>query len=148
MAAPTLDEMVRWFESLTRESTREVRRFYAPDAYFRDPFNEARSAAHIERIYAHMFDQVRDPRFRVTGRWPGDDGTMLAWDFLFEMRVVAMRGSGRSATVQGVTHLRFGADGRIAYHRDYWDAAGELYERLPVLGALARALRARLAAPR
>jgi hypothetical protein len=141
-APPTLDEMVRWFESLTRESTREVPRFYAPDAYFRDPFNEVRAAADIERIYAHMFEQVANPRFRITGRWHGDDGATLAWDFLFEMR-----GTGRTETVKGMTHLRFGADGRIAYHRDYWDVAGELYERIPVLGALARALRRRLRTP-
>jgi hypothetical protein len=139
---PTLDDMVRWFEALTRESTREVPRYYADDAYFRDPFNEVRSAASIERIYAHMFDQVVRPRFRVTGRWPGDDGTMLTWDFMFEMR-----GSGRTETVQGATHLRFGMDGRILYHRDYWDAAGELYERIPVLGAVMRGVRRRLRTP-
>jgi hypothetical protein len=139
---PTLDDMVRWLESLTRESTRDVARYYAEDAYFRDPFNEVRSAPSIERIYAHMFDQVVRPRFRVTGRWPGEDGTMLTWDFMFEMR-----GSGRTETVQGATHLRFGMDGRIVYHRDYWDAAGELYERIPLLGALMRGVRRRLRAP-
>ena len=31
-------------------------------------------------------------------------------------------------------------------HRDYWDAAEELYEKLPVLGALMRLLRRKLAA--
>jgi hypothetical protein len=139
---PDLDDMKRWFESLTRESTREVPRYYAPDAYFRDPFNEVRSAAAIERIYAHMFDQVANPRFRLTGRWPGEDGTVIAWDFLFEMR-----GSGRTETVKGMSHLRFAPDGRIAYHRDYWDAAGELYERIPVLGGLMRMLRGRLRTP-
>ena len=34
-------------------------------------------------------------------------------------------------------------DGRIALHRDYWDAAEELYEKLPVLGVLMRWLKSR-----
>ena len=34
-------------------------------------------------------------------------------------------------------------DGRIRLHRDYWDAAEELYEKLPVLGHLMRWLRRR-----
>jgi steroid delta-isomerase len=38
-------------------------------------------------------------------------------------------------------------DGRVVYHRDYWDAAGELYERIPLLGALMRGVRRRLRAP-
>ena len=38
------------------------------------------------------------------------------------------------------------ADGRISYHRDYWDAAEELYAKLPVLGGLMRFLQRRLRA--
>jgi hypothetical protein len=34
----------------------------------------------------------------------------------------------------------------VADHRDYWDAAEELYEKLPVLGALMRLLKRRLRA--
>jgi len=49
--------------------------------------------------------------------------------------------------VRGSSHLKLAADGRIAWHRDYWDAAEELYEKLPVLGSLMRWLRQRLAAP-
>ncbi len=32
---------------------------------------------------------------------------------------------------------------RIAMHRDWWDAAEELYEKLPVVGALMRWLKRR-----
>jgi hypothetical protein len=35
--------------------------------------------------------------------------------------------------------------GLIVLHRDYWDAAEELYEKLPVVGALMRWLRRRAA---
>jgi hypothetical protein len=33
----------------------------------------------------------------------------------------------------------------VRRHRDYWDAAEELYEKLPVIGVLMRAMRSRLA---
>ena len=42
------------------------------------------------------------------------------------------------------SHLRFAADGRIAYHRDYWDAAEEVYEKVPLLGGLLRRIKRRL----
>lgn len=41
----------------------------------------------------------------------------------------------------------WGRDGRIVLHRDYWDAAEELYAKLPVLGGLMRYLKRKLAAP-
>jgi steroid delta-isomerase len=46
--------------------------------------------------------------------------------------------------IRGATLLRLGADGRISDHRDYWDAAEELYEKLPLIGALMRWLRRRI----
>jgi len=138
----TLDEIVQWFESLSPAGARDVPRYYAENAYFRDPFNEVHTAAEIARVYSHMFVQVDAPRFVVTRRWHGDDGVILAWDFHYRMR-----GTGRQEKVEGVSHLRFGADGRITHHRDYWDAAGELYERIPVLGGFMRFLRGRLRAP-
>ena len=49
-------------------------------------------------------------------------------------------------SIRGCTELRFDSAGQVALHRDYWDAAEELYEKLPLLGALMRALRRRLKA--
>ena len=69
-------------------------------------------------------------------------GAMLVWD----LRYRAKGGrSARTERIHGASHLKFAGDGRIAYHRDYWDAAGELYERLPVVGALMRFLKRRIA---
>jgi steroid Delta-isomerase len=45
--------------------------------------------------------------------------------------------------VRGGSHIVFGDDGRIALHRDYWDAAEELYEKLPAVGRLMRWLKRR-----
>ncbi len=86
-----------------------------------------------------MFVQVRNPRFRITERWEHERGAALVWDFTFES-------GGRRQTVRGASHLRFAADGRIAHHRDYWDPAEELYEKVPVLGGLMRAIKRRLRA--
>lgn len=134
-----LDDIIAWFESLNPQSVDRTGEFYAPEAYFKDPFNEVQGVEPIRRVFAHMFEQVAEPRFRVTGRWEGSDGAMLAWDLTF-------RAGGRTRLVRGVSHLRLAPDGRIAWHRDYWDIAGEIYESVPVLGALLRFLRRRLAA--
>ncbi len=49
--------------------------------------------------------------------------------------------------MRGATHLVLDDQGLITLHRDYWDAAEELYEKLPAAGradALAQAARAGL----
>ena len=43
----------------------------------------------------------------------------------------------------GASHLVFDAQGLVVLHRDYWDAAEELYEKLPLVGSLMRWLKRR-----
>jgi ketosteroid isomerase-like protein len=135
----TLDDLIAWYQSLRPETVADAARFYAPDAYFKDPFNEVRGIAAIERIFHHMFVQVEEPRFVVTARFAGeggDCGAMLLWEFHFRTR-----GLGAQAMcIKGASHLRLDDAGRVAEHRDYWDAAGELYARLPLIGAPMRLL--------
>jgi ketosteroid isomerase-like protein len=135
-----LDRLVAFYESLTPASVSRVRELYAADAWFKDPFNEVEGAAAIEGIFRHMFEQVEAPRFVVGERIEAGNGVMLTWEFRF-------RGRGTERCVRGASHLRFDAAGRVAYHRDYWDAAEELYAKLPLIGLLMRALQRALRAP-
>lgn len=49
---------------------------------------------------------------------------------------------GRTGGCEGVSHLHF-AEGKVTYHRDYFDME-MLYEQLPVLGQVIRAIKRRL----
>ena len=81
--------------------------------------------------------QVSEPRFHVAEQWRSENGAVLLWDFTFRMK----RGPTSLHIIHGATHLRFATDGRVNSHRDYWDAAEELYEKLPLIGVLMRLLR-------
>lgn len=138
---PRVTAVIRLFESLGPDDVRRLGEAYTPDASFKDPFNEVQGLPAIQRIFVHMFDVLDAPRFVVhTAVTQGDD-CFLTWDFRFRMR----RFDRSLQTVRGATHLRFAPDGRIAMHRDYWDAAEELYEKLPAIGTLMRWLKKRAA---
>ncbi len=110
---------------------------YAADAHFKDPFNDVHGLAAIERIFRHMFEQVDEPRFVITTHVLQGPQAFLTWEFLFRMK----RFSKETQCILGATHIIFDADGKVAVHRDYWDAAEELYEKLPVFGSLMRWLK-------
>lgn len=139
--ATKLAEVIRFYETLTPDNIDTLSDLYATDARFKDPFNEVRGIAAIRTIFRHMFVQVKAPRFVVNAQFSGDDGSMLLWDFHFHTQ--GFRGMGAQAMcIRGVTHLRFDATGKVAEHRDYWDAAEELYAKLPLIGAIMRRLQA------
>jgi hypothetical protein len=50
--------------------------------------------------------------------------------------------------IAGASHFRFNHEGLVTLHRDYWDAAEELLQKLPVVGAPIRWLRRRFASRR
>ena len=138
-ADPRVHRVVQFFESLSPGDLQRLDELYAADATFKDPINEVRGVTAIQGIFEHMFDALHEPRFVVKDTVTEGDQCLLTWDFTFRFR----RFADAPQRVHGATHLRFDPAGRIAMHRDYWDAAEELYEKLPVLGTLMRWLKRR-----
>lgn len=134
-----LQRVIDFFQTISTDNTHALTRIYTDDVWFKDPFNEVRGIEAVRHIFTHMFEQVDQPRFVVTHSVLQDEQAFLTWDFLFRMK----RFSSEEQCIRGATHLRFAAEGRVSYHRDYWDAAEELYEKLPVVGSLMRWLKAR-----
>ena len=133
-----LDALIRFYHDLSIESVARFPEFYAENAYFKDPFNDVRGVPAIAQIFAHMFATLDQPRFAVTQHIVQGDQAFLGWEFRFRMRRWRPQ---VEQCIHGATLVRFDAQGRVALHRDYWDAAQELYEKLPVLGGLMRWLR-------
>ncbi len=129
--------VVAMFESLAPADLARLAEFYCADARFKDPFNDVTGVPAIQRIFEHMFRALDEPRFVVRDIVAEGDQCFLTWDMHFRMK----RFSREPQVIHGGSHLRFAADGRVALHRDYWDAAEELYEKLPGVGALMRWLK-------
>ena len=138
-----VDSLVTFFETISPENLAEFPRHYSDDAFFKDPFNEVRGVSAIQHIFTHMFSQVAEPRFRITERVVDENAAMLVWEFHYR---VAIFGRERQQMIRGATHLKFDAAGKVYWHRDYWDAAEELYAGLPLVGCLMRGLKRLLGA--
>jgi ketosteroid isomerase-like protein len=136
---PRVQRIIDRFEGLQSADVDRLDELYSADARFKDPFNEVQGAAAIQQVFRHMFVALREPRFVIRDAVCDGDQCFLSWDFLFRMR----RFNSDAQCIRGGTHLRLLPDGRIGEHRDYWDAAEELYEKLPALGALMRWLKRR-----
>ena len=133
-----VQRLVQFFEQLQLQDLPRLPELYAADARFKDPFNEVQGLPAIERIFAHMFESLDSPHFIVTERIVQGTQCFLVWDFRFRFKRFD---TTTWQTVRGGTHLRFNGQGLVTLHRDYWDAAEELYEKLPMVGGLMRYLK-------
>ena len=138
-----IQRVVHFFEHLQPTDVTRMADIYTSDAQFKDPFNEVQGVPAIARIFAHMFETLDAPRFVITQQVQQGAQCFVTWDFLFAM---PRMDNGQLQTIRGATHFVLCEEAgvwRVALHRDYWDAAEELYEKLPVVGGLMRWLKKR-----
>lgn len=139
---PRVQAVQRLFENLRPSDVDQLGRWYSDACYFKDPFNEVHDLKSTRRIFEHMFETLLEPRFVIHDAFAEGDQCFMSWDFHFRLP----SRPGEAHRIHGSSHLRFAADGRVEYHRDYWDAAEQFYEKLPVLGAVLRWIKGKLKA--
>lgn len=141
-AVVCLQQVIDFFETLSPSSLERLDQIYAPTARFKDPFNEVTGHEPIASIFKAMFRDLHAPRFVVTAVTGDAEQACLLWDFHFQTPRIRR---GAPQCIRGSSWIELDHSGRIVLHRDYWDAAEELYEKLPVVGVLMRWLKTRLA---
>lgn len=129
-----------FFQDLSPQSVSQLHTVYDAQARFKDPFNEVQGLPEIERIFRHMYVALDQPHFVVTGQVVDGSEAFLTWEFRFRFKrfdTITVQ------AVRGASHVQFNDQGLVTMHRDYWDAAEELYEKLPVVGGVMRWLKKR-----
>ncbi len=132
--------LAHYFETLSPHSVAEVALYYDSKARFKDPFNDVKGVVPIAQIFAHMFQALEQPHFVVTTQVVQGVQCFMTWEFRFGFKNFQR---GVPQVILGATHLQFSDQGLVTLHRDYWDAAEELYEKLPAVGGLMRWLKRR-----
>ncbi|OHX21340.1 nuclear transport factor 2 family protein [Chromobacterium sphagni] len=135
---PALSALLDWYQALSPDNLGDIDRYSAPDARLKDPFNDVAGVRAIEAVFRHMFHRLAAPRFVVAALRQRNQA-FVSRDFHFGL-------GGRQYRIHGGSHLFFDDSGLVDRHRDYWDAAEELLQKLPLIGAPIAWLRRRLAA--
>jgi len=131
---------VRFYEAMSQDGLSRLPDLVAHDVRFVDPFNDVRGAAALQRVMLKTLHDLPGHRFVVTHRaWDGDT-CLMRWLFEAETK------GGLKLSFAGMSELTFDSEGKVACHVDHWDAGKHFYEKLPLLGALLRAIRRRVAA--
>ena len=151
-----LAKIKTFYETLSPDSLDQIGELYAPNARFKDPFQSVQGQGAIRGVFEHMFQLQATSRFIVVGITQSVPETVpvpdtvpvpesisgaqacLRWIYWLELR-------GKPVSIEGCSWLYFDAAGYIVDHRDYWDAAEELYEKIPVLSWLMQWLRRKIA---
>jgi hypothetical protein len=115
-----------------------IEHFVSVDIKFKDPFNELSGLDAFRRLLIKTLNEVKGIKFEVTHRAWTEDVLFLRWSFQGKVRGL------NYWKVEGMSEINFDERGLVCQHVDHWDAAGQFYEKLPLIGTVIRIIRCRL----
>jgi hypothetical protein len=121
-----------FFASPTEASVRQqTKKVFAPDAYFNDTLAAKQGAQAIEDYLARTAATTTVFKTTFLDMTRSGSDYYFRWQMDFSAPKLA---GGEILRSVGMTHVRFDRNGLVTLHYDYWDAAGNLFEHIPVTG--------------
>lgn len=133
-----IEKYCKFFVSLTPQFKDET--FYevfASDAVFEDPFQRVCTIEEIIIVFRHMYTTLNHPKFIIKESMCHEKSGYIRWEFIYNTN-----------RFEGVSHVMFNDEGLVISHRDFWDAASNVYETIPLLGAVLRLIKHKIKASR
>jgi len=137
---PRLARVIDLYQRLDSAHLHLLAEVYAESVLFEDPAHRIQGRPALTAYFAHLYQAVTQIDFDIhTAESAGEHG-WLSWTMTLRHPRLA---AGAPVAVSGATRLTFDGAGQVSHHRDYFDLGALLYERLPLLGPLVRAIKGR-----
>ena len=111
-------------------SVEELRSFFTDDMVFEDPLQRIEGLEAYREMNERLLKKNND--LKITMEESAQNGRHIMFTFSLSMR--PSKRTKRTLYNTGMTYVRLNEEGKIEYHRDYWDFLGGMLSMFP--GAL------------
>jgi len=138
-----LDRFTKFLQSISsREFIREnTAKTYAADAYLNDTLVTHHGAAEIEAYFLKTSEAMTDYKVTIEDVMRSGQDHYVRWTMIFAAPALS---GGEPVHSIGISQVRFDADGKVAFHQDFWDSGENFFGRAPVAGGVIGFIRKRL----
>jgi Uncharacterized conserved protein (DUF2358) len=119
---------------------RELASVYDRNVWFNDTVKTITNREDLLHYMIETVNRVQACAVRVQDIARSGDNFYIRW----KMEIDPSASTDERWESVGVSHIRFNQQGLVVLHQDYWDSASGLYEHLPVIGWIIRAIKSRL----
>ncbi len=111
-----------------RENTLKV---YASDAYLDDTLVVHHGAADIQAYFVKTSETMTSYKVTIDDVARSGDDFYFRWTMVFTAPVMS---GGEPCHSVGISQVRFNREGKVEFHRDFWDSGKNFYGHLPLVG--------------
>jgi SnoaL-like domain len=116
---------------------------YSADAYLDDTLAVHRGAAEIEAYFLKTSETMTSYQVTIDDTARSGDDYYLRWTMTFAAPALS---GGKPVHSVGISQIRFNREGKVGFHRDFWDSGQNFYSHLPGVGGAIGFIRKRLQA--
>jgi SnoaL-like domain len=139
MPASMIDRFIKTYQQLNIHSLGLLGQLYRDDVRFQDPFRRVTGLPALIDYFADLYRHVESCSFTFEDSVMQGQAASLTWTMA--LKHPRLKG-GALVTVPGSTFIKF--HDKVFYHRDYFDGGAMLYEHLPLIGFVIRAIKERV----
>jgi hypothetical protein len=117
-------------------------KFYHEDVVFEDPITRVEGIEELKKYYKHAYGNVKSIEFVFKNIIESGENYTCEWDMILRAKMLNF---GKEISVRGLSLLTFDAEtSKVIKHHDYLDLGDMVYERVPVVSTLIKALKSQL----
>jgi len=125
-------------EEFIRENTRKT---YSESAFLNDTLVTHRGAGEIEAYFVQTSQAMTHFEVSIDDMARSGPDHYIRWTMIFAAPALS---KGEKVHSTGISQVRFTADGKVAFHQDFWDSGENFFGRVPVAGGIIGIIRKRL----
>ena len=118
-----------YLENLTPNTLRDLEKYVSKSVRFKDPFHDVYGISEMEKIFEKMFEKFSKVNFIIKASASNENVTLIHWNIILAT-------NNKKVDFYGTSVITYDSVGKVSEHLDYWDAAENLYENLPIIGKL------------
>lgn len=136
-----MDRFLTLYQKLDAGNLETLQDVYREDIRFVDPAHEIKGLEELTIYFHHLYQGVDHIEFDFSPPLVTEGRGSVRWEMKFSHRRLAR---GKTLAVEGVSYIEYDEQGKVFFHRDYFDLGQMLYEHVPLLGRLVLYIKKRL----
>lgn len=135
-----VDKVLESYGNIKPGNPRSLQGLYTNDVYFEDPAHGIQGITALMDYFDSLFSNVSSCEFKFHSQLTDGEDIFLTWTMSFKHKQLQ---KGQTVRVEGASYLK-SRNGKIYFHRDYFDLGAMVYENVPLLGRLIQVIKKRL----
>ncbi|MBU1621092.1 MAG: nuclear transport factor 2 family protein [Gammaproteobacteria bacterium] len=140
--AERLDNFLSFYNNLSQNNLNSLHHLYAANVEFIDPVHHMLGLEQLQQYFSHAYARLSSCHFVATSKIANESQGCLSWIMTFTHDAI---GNGKAISVHGCSVVHWNSEGKIAYHRDYYDLNEMVLEHIPLLGWVTKKIKQKMA---